>query len=176
MQETLDAIIGEHQSDAIKNRIILHTASTICDITDVSNKLNKNFSVISSEFILSFLFLHKIGYGDKFVHMIKVDSHNSTNDNTNIKSKIKINDLLSDTLIFMQVCLGWLLSMLLYIIATEVLANFINTDKMIKEIQIGDHEIKIVNFADNTTILLRDFTSLDRIQVILKLYENAKIN
>ena len=49
---------------------------------------------------------------------------------------------------------GSLLSMLLYIIAIEVLANFINTDKMIKGIQIGDHEIKIVNFADNTTIFL----------------------
>ena len=44
--------------------------------------------------------------------------------------------------------------MLLYIIAIEVLANFINTDKMIKGIQIGDHEIKIVNFADDTTIFL----------------------
>ena len=39
-----------------------------------------------------------------------------------------------------------LLSMLLYIIVIEVLGNFTNTDKMIKEIQIGDHEIKIVNF------------------------------
>ena len=34
--------------------------------------------------------------------------------------------------------------------ATEVLANLINADKMINEIQIGDHEMKIVNFADNT--------------------------
>ena len=67
--------------------------------------------------------------------------------------------------------------MLLCIIAIEVLANFLNTDKMIKGIQIGDHEIKIVNFADNTTIFLRrDITCLNRIQVILKLYENAKIN
>ena len=49
---------------------------------------------------------------------------------------------------------GCLLSMLLYIIATEVLANFINTDQMIKGIQIGDYEIKIVNFADDTTIFL----------------------
>ena len=59
----------------------------------------------------------------------------------------------------------------------EVLATFINTDEIIKGIQIGDHEIKIVNFADNTTIFLRrDITCLNRIQVILKLYENAKIN
>ena len=41
--------------------------------------------------------------------------------------------------------------------------------------QIGDHEIKIVNFADNTTTL-RDITCLNRIQAILKPYEYAKIN
>ena len=54
MQKTLDTIIGEHQPEAIKNRIILHTLS-ICDIIDVSNKLNKNLSVMSLELILSFL-------------------------------------------------------------------------------------------------------------------------
>ena len=51
---------------------------------------------------------------------------------------------------------GCLLSMLLYNIAAEVLANLINTDKRIKGIQIGDYDIKIVNFSDNTTIFLRD--------------------
>ena len=66
--------------------------------------------------------------------------------------------------------------MLLYNIVAEVLANLINGDKRIKGIQIGDHDIKIVNFADNTTIFLRDITCLNRIQVILKPYENAKIN
>ena len=44
--------------------------------------------------------------------------------------------------------------MLLYIIATEVLANFINTDKIIERIQIGDHEIKVLNFAEDITIFL----------------------
>ena len=73
---------------------------------------------------------------------------------------------------------GCLLSMLLlYNITVEVLASLINADKRIKGIQIGDNDIKIVNFADNTTIFLRDITCLlNRIQVILKPYENAKIN
>ena len=66
--------------------------------------------------------------------------------------------------------------MLLYNIAADVLANVINADKRVKAIQRGDHDIKIVNFADNTTIFLRDITCLNRIQVILKPYENAKIN
>ena len=34
----------------------------------------------------------------------------------------------------------------------------------IKGIQIGDHEIKIVNYADNTSIFLRDITCSNRIQ------------
>ena len=67
--------------------------------------------------------------------------------------------------------------MLLYSIAAKVLANLINADKKIKGIQMEDHDIKIVNFAENTTIFLRDITCLlKRIQVILKQYENAKIN
>ena len=66
--------------------------------------------------------------------------------------------------------------MLLYNNAAEVLANLINNDKRIKGIHIEDHDIKIANFADNTTIFLRDITCLNRIQVTLKPYENAKIN
>ena len=64
---------------------------------------------------------------------------------------------------------------MLYNTAAEVLANRINADKRIKVIQIGDHEIKIGNFFDNTIIFLRDITYLNRIQVILRLYEKDKL-
>ena len=63
--------------------------------------------------------------------------------------------------------------MLIYIIAIEVLASFINTDKMIKGIQIEGHKIKTVNFANGTTIFL-DIACLSVIQMILKLYELAQ--
>ena len=56
--------------------------------------------------------------------------------------------------------------MVLYIIAAKVRASFINANKKVKGIKRGDHEIKIVNFADDTTIFLRDITCLNRIQVI----------
>ena len=76
-----------------------------------------------------------------------------------------MNDLLSDPLIPMWVRQGCLLSMMLYNIAAEVLANLINAGKRIKGIQIWDHDIKIVNLADNTTIFLRDITChLNRIK------------
>ena len=69
--------------------------------------------------------------------------------------------------------------MLLCIIVAEVLAIFIDADTRIKGIQIGDHEIKIVNFADDTTIFLRDFSCLTKIELILELPQKAsrsKIN
>ena len=53
---------------------------------------------------------------------------------------------------------GSLLSMVLYNIPAEVLANIINADKTIKGIQIGGHEIKIVKFIDDTTIFVIGIT------------------
>ena len=47
---------------------------------------------------------------------------------------------------------------------------------MIKGIETEDHEIEIVYFADDTTIFLYNITCLIMVQVILKLYENGKIN
>ena len=44
MQTTLDAIIDENQSAAIKNRTILRTFSTTGDVIDVSHNLNSNLA------------------------------------------------------------------------------------------------------------------------------------
>ena len=86
---------------------------------------------------------------------------------------MKINGLLSDRFtVRCEVCNECLFSILLYIIAAEVV-SFINANKRIKGIQLGGHEIKIVNFADEITVFLNDITCLDRIQLILKIYENA---
>ena len=91
---------------------------------------------------------------------------------TNIQSKIKINCLLSHPFTHTQyVCQGCTLSLVLHLMAAEVLANFIDGNKRIKGVQIGDHEIKLVNFTDDITIFSEDITCLNRIQVILKLYE-----
>lgn len=81
----------------------------------------------------------------------------------NIQSKIKINVLLSEPFTLKRgVRQGCPLSMLLYIIAAEVLANFIIVDKRIKSIQIRNEEIKIVNVADDTTIFLTALTEYNQ--------------
>ena len=121
----------------------------------------------------AFSVLQKFGCGEKFICMIKVAY-------TNIQSKITINGLLSDPFTLMQrVRHGCPLSLVSYIIAGEVLANFIDANKRMKGVQIGDHEIKLVNFADDITIFLGDSTCFNRMQVILKPCEedsSPKIN
>ena len=104
--------------------------------------------------------LQKFGYGVKFIRMIKVAY-------TDIKSKIKINGLLSDPFTLMQgIRQGCPLSMVLHITVDYVFANFIDADKRIKGMQIGNHEIKLVNFADEITFFLADTTCLSRIHMI----------
>ena len=50
MKTTLDAIIGENQSAAIKSRTILHTSSTIQDAIDVSHNLDSSIAETSLNF------------------------------------------------------------------------------------------------------------------------------
>ena len=64
------------------------------------------------------------------------------------------------------ICQRCPLSLVLSVLAAEVLANSIDADKRIKGIQIGDHEIKLVNFADEITFFLADITCLNRIHMI----------
>ena len=86
---------------------------------------------------------------------------------TDIQSKININGLLSDPFTLMQgVRQGCLFSMVLHITVAYVFANFIDADKRIEGIQIGDHEIKLVNLADEITFFLADISSLNRTHMI----------
>ena len=81
----------------------------------------------------------------------------------NIQSKIKINGLLSESFTLIQgFHQGCPLSIFLCIIVAEVLAIFIDADTRIKGIQIGDHEIEIVNFADDTTFSSETLTALPK--------------
>ena len=94
-------------------------------------------------------------------------------------SNIQSNGLLSESFTLIQgFHQGFPLSMLCIIMA-EVLVIFTDVDTRIKGIQIGDHKVKIVNFADDTTIFLRDFSCFTKTELILELRQKAsssKIN
>ena len=105
----------------------------------------KAFDWVDQDFSLSGVSF-SFGYRYKLIHAIQIAS-------INIQSKIKINGLLSESFTLIQgFHKGCPRSMLLCIIVAEVLAIFIDGDTRIKGIQIGDQEIKVVNFVDDTTI------------------------
>ena len=63
---------------------------------------------------------------------------------------------------------GCPLSGLLFVIGLELLARSIKRDNLIREITIGEKEIKISMYADDTTVFVRD---LDSITHLLNLLE-----
>ena len=66
------------------------------------------------------------------------------------------------------------LNVVIYWCGCEVLAIFIDADTRIIKVQIRDHEMKMWNFPNGTTIfLLRDINCQNWVQSILKSYEKA---
>ena len=128
----------------------------MCQITWI-----KIFDRVACDFVFSAL--QKFGYGDKFILTIKVAF-------TNIQSKIKVNCILSDPFTLMRGVPLWCILILSMLYTLLRLRHLSISLIGIKEMQIGNHEIKIVNFAHCTTIFLRDITCLNRIHRILILY------
>ena len=60
---------------------------------------------------------------------------------------------------------GCRLSGLLFVVGIELLARVLKKDHTIKGIKVGQKEIKITQYADNTTVLVRD---LDPVTQLLK--------
>ena len=63
---------------------------------------------------------------------------------------------------------GCPLSVLLFVIGLELLARFIKRDNLIKGISIGEKEIKISMYADDTTVFVRDLDSVTHLLNMLE--------
>ena len=60
---------------------------------------------------------------------------------------------------------------MLFILVVEVLSCAIRSDKLIEGIQVNGKEIKLTQYADDTTTFLKDGTSLGK---LLELLEHFK--
>ena len=58
---------------------------------------------------------------------------------------------------------GCLLSGLLFVVGIELLAGVLKKDHTIKGIKVGQKEIKITQYADDTTVLVRDLDSVTQL-------------
>ena len=94
-----------------------------------------------------------------------ISANYKKSDKNDIEYYRPISLLNQDYKIYTTILENTMLSM--FNIVTEVLANFIIVDTRTKGMQIGNQEIKIVNFADDATIFLGDINCLNRIRTIL---------
>ena len=58
---------------------------------------------------------------------------------------------------------GCPLSGLLFVVGIELLARVLKKDHIIKGIQVGQEEIKITQYVDDTTVLVRDLDSVTKL-------------
>jgi len=67
---------------------------------------------------------------------------------------------------------GCPLSRLLFVIGIEILARAIKNDPAIKGINVGEKEIKVSLYADDTTVFVRDLDSVVHLLTLLDKFKN----
>ena len=166
----------QERPDSIPGRNIATNLHTLNDIVKYANSKNveaailfldqeKAFNRVDHQFLLKTL--KHLNFGDNSISWIEIILKD-------ISSQIKINGFLSDDiLIAWGVRQGDPLSALLYVIIAEVLGNLIRSNKDINGITINSIEQKILQYADDTQIIVTNDKSINDVFQQLRLNEDA---
>ena len=182
LRDVLHLLIHTDQTACIPGRTINDNVSLIRDVIHYANETDTPLAMVSIDQLKAFDrvshdFLHKtlqqFGFGPLFRHWISTIYNHST-------SSIKVNGWLTK-FINMERGLrqGCALSMPLYILTAEILAIHIRNNANIHGITLNKPEVKLSQYADDTTLFLRDDQSVFESFKTLTLYEHAsgaKIN
>ena len=182
VKKVLPSIIHYNQTGYVKDRFIGEAIRSIFDIMDFTAKENipglllfidfqKAFDSVEWEFLIESL--KKFNFGRDFLQWVKT-FYNSF-------QSCVINNGVSSNFFTLErgVRQGDPLSPYLFIIAVETLAIAIRQKESIKGITIGTEETKLLQFADDTTAVLADTSSAERLFELLNTLEilfGLKIN
>ena len=171
VRRVLPSIINLDQTGFLKNRYIGENIRTISDLIDYTSLQNqpgiillldfeKAFDTVNWKFIFDCLQL--FNFGEQFINWIKIIYCNT--------ESTVINNGHSSGFFSLErgIRQGCPLSPYLFIIAVEVMAQIIRKDNTIRGISIDDTEFKISQLADDTTVFLSDFQSVERVLNAIK--------
>lgn len=184
LKSVLHLLIHPDQTACIPNRTINDNVSLLRDAIHYANESNtplalisidqlKAFDRVSHSFLLATL--ARFGFGPTFIQWISTIY-------TAVTSSVKVNGWLTAFInLDRGLRQGCALSMPLYILTAEILAIQIRANPLIKGIRPPQttSEVKLSQYADDTSLLLRDVTSISHTFETLALYERAsgaKIN
>ena len=171
LQTVLPKIIKLDQTGYIKNRYIGNNLRLICDIFDYATKFKRTGALIfldfakafdSLEWDFMFSSLEKFNFGNNFIHWIKTVYNKPM-------FTVKNNGWLSPKNFMSRgIRQGCPLSALLFIISVEILAHKIRINKNIEGFLFGGVEIKLSQYADDTTLMLKNNVSVRNALCLIK--------
>ena len=174
LEKVLPKIINPNQTGYIKGRFIGENVRLIQDAMFYTKQEEKPGITISLDFRKAFdtvewdylkAALQRFNSGPDILTWFGVIYNNAS-------SCVLHNGHASDFFLLERgVRQGCPLSALLFVIEIELLSNAIQKDPTIKGIQMGQKEIRITQYADDTTVLVRDH---DTVSLLLKLLHNFK--
>ena len=183
LRSVLTEVIKKDQTCGIPGRTINSNLSLLRDIVKYSNEENIPSAMLCLDQLKAFdrvdwNFMYRtlaaMNFGPNFIKWIKIMY-------TDIKSCIKSNGFISESFKLERgVRQDCPLSPLLYCIVSKVMAEAIRNEPKIKGIKLPDNtEVKITQYADDTTLFVSDTESISTCLSVLRVYEaasGAKIN
>ena len=159
LKDILPKLIHSDQVGYVKDRNIAENVRTIQDILTYTNNNNIPGFLISIDFQKAFdsvewkfleLVLRKFNFGSSFINWVKTLYRN-------ISSSVINNGVTTKQFLLERgVRQGDPLSPYLFILAGEILSNVIRQNANIKGLNIDDKYIKMLQYADDTTGILKD--------------------
>ena len=172
LTNVLPELISSNQTAYVKNRCISESGRLIsdviemCDILDISGYLvtmdiEKAFDSLDHDFLL--FALKKFGFGENFIHWIKVL--------LNKQQSCVINGGFTTRYFNLEkgARQGDPISAYLFILALEVLFELIKNNADIRGITIINHAFLCTTFADDSTVFLNDLLSVKNLIDTFKL-------
>ena len=182
LEKFLPKIINPDQTGYVKQRYIGENVRLILDLMSYTEEkklpgaalfidFRKAFDSIEWSFLIETL--NNFNFGPDIQNWVKIFYNNVT-------SCVLNNGHASEFFVLERgVRQGCPLSGLLFVIAIEVLANAIRNESTIKGIKVGEKEIKVSLYADDTTVFVRDLDSITNLLALLndfKQFSGLEVN